>query len=197
MESAMTKINASYRLLLALVAATVGTSVWAQEAAKPAVNSQIRQAEATVQTIDPATREVSLRGPRGSFIVVVSPEVKNLDKVQVGDKVVVSYYEGVAAQMAKGATKATDPAESDFKTPGQSNARPGGGRGTSVTTRVIIEDVDPGTNTVAFKRSDGTVHIIAVKSPKMQQFIRTLKRGDAVDVTYTESVAVDVVPSMG
>jgi hypothetical protein len=193
----MTKTNILNWRLFTLVVAAMATSAWAQEPAKPTVNSQIRQAEATVQTIDPATREVSLRGPKGSFSVVVGPEVKNLDKVQVGDKVVVSYYEGVAAQMAKGATKATDPAESNFKTPGQSDARPGGGRGASVTTRVIIEDVDTETNTVAFKRSDGSVHIIAVKSPKMQQFIRTLKRGDAVDVTYTESVAVNVVPSMG
>ena len=41
------------------------------------------------------------------------------------------------------------------------------------------------------------VHIIAVKAPNMQKFIRTLKRGDAVDVTYTESLAVNIVPSMG
>jgi hypothetical protein len=190
----MTKNILNSRLFTVVVAA-MATSAWAQEPAKPVVNSQMRQAEATVQTIDPATREVTLRGPKGPFSIVVGPEVKNLDKVQVGDKVVVNYYEGVAAQMAKGATKATDPAESTFRTPGQSAARPGGGAGASVTTRVLIEDIDTGTNTVAFKRSDGSVHIIAVKSPKMQQFIRTLKRGDAVDVTYTESVAVNVVPS--
>ena len=185
-----------YCSLSALVIAAMAASTLAQEPAKPVVNSRIRQAEATIQTIDPATREVSLRGPKGPFSVVVGPEVKNFDKVRVGDKVVVSYYEGVAAQMAKGATKATDPAASTFKTPGQSDTRPGGGRGASVTTRVIIEAIDPGTNTVAFKRSDGSVHIIAVESPQMQRFIRTLKPGDAVDVTYTESVAVKVVPSM-
>jgi hypothetical protein len=193
----MTKRTVLNRPLLTLVIAVTATSALAQEPAKPVVNSQMLQAVATVQAIDPATREVSLRGPRGPFSVVVGPEVKNLDKMRVGDKVVVNYYQGVAAQMAKGATKATDPAESTFRTPGQSAARPGGGAGASVTTRVIIEDIDTGTNTVAFKRSDGTVHIIAVKSPQMQQFIRTLKHGDAVDVTYTESVAVNVVPSTG
>jgi hypothetical protein len=193
----MTKTDILNWSLPALLIAALATHVSAQEPGKPVVNNTIRQAEATVQAIDPATREVTLRGPKGPFNVVADPEVKNLDKVQVGDKVVVSYYEGVAAQMAKGATKATDAAESTFSTPAEKGARMGGGVGASMTRRVIIEDVDTGTNTVAFKRSDGSVHIIAVKSPKMQQFIRTLKRGDAVDVTYTESVAVKVVPSMG
>jgi hypothetical protein len=184
-------------VLLALVAAAIVTSVSAQEPAKPVVNNTMQQAEATVLTIDPATREVSLRGPKGPFSVVVDSEVKNFDKLHVGDKVVVSYYQGIAAQMVKGATKAVDPAVSTFETPRQSGARMGGGEGASATTRVIIEDVDTGTNTVAFKRSDGSVHIIAVKSPDMQKFIRTLKRGDAVDVTYTESIAVNVLPSTG
>jgi hypothetical protein len=193
----MSKTNVLYCSLSTLVIAAMAASALTQEPAKPVVNTEIRQAEATVQTIDPATREVSLRGPQGQFTVVVGPEVKNFDKMRVGDKLVVSYYQGVAAQMAKGAAKATDPAASTFTTPGQRDARLGGGVGASVTTRVIIEAIDPGTNTVAFKRSDGSVHIIAVKSPQMRQFIRTLKPGDAVDVTYTESVAVNVVPSMG
>jgi hypothetical protein len=193
----MIKKTIRSRVRLALVAAAMVTGALAQEPGKPVVNNTMQQAQATVLAIDPATREVSLRGPRGPFSVVVSSEVKNLDKVHVGDKVVVSYYAGIAAQMVKGATKAVDPAVSTFQTPSQSGARMGGGEGASATTRVIIEDVDIGTNTVAFKRSDGTVHIIAVKSPNMQQFIRTLKRGDAVDVTYTESVAVNVMPSTG
>ena len=48
--------------------------------------------------------------------------------------------------------------------------------------------------TVAFKRPDGTVHIASVKSADGQKFLRTLKPGDNVDVTYTESVAVNVIP---
>jgi hypothetical protein len=189
--------RAHNQTLLTLVAVALAMGASAQEPGQPVVNSRIRQAEATVQTINPATREVSLTGSDGPFSVVVGPDVKNLGNVRVGDKVVVSYYVGVAAQMAKGATKATDPALSSFDSRTPSNGRPGGLTGDSVTTRVIIEDVDPGTNTVAFKRSDGSVHIIAVKAPNMQKFIRTLKRGDAVDVTYTESLAVNIVPSRG
>jgi translation initiation factor IF-1 len=38
------------------------------------------------------------------------------------------------------------------------------------------------------------VDVIAVRDPKMRKFIRTLKPGDVVEVTYTESLAVDVTP---
>jgi hypothetical protein len=181
-----------------LIVAAMAAHAWAQEPAKPpVVNSQFQQVEATVDAIDPATREVSLRGPNGPVSVVVGDEVKNLDKVHVGDKVVVSYYQGIAAQMAKGDTKAAEPAGSTFAYRAQGHKRPGGGAGASVTTTVTIEAIDTGTNTVAFKRSDGSVHIIAVKSPNMVQFIRTLKPGDSVEVTYTESVAISVVPATG
>jgi hypothetical protein len=77
----MSKTNVLYCSLSTLLIAAMAASALAQEPAKPVVNSQMRQTEATVQTIDPATREVSLRGPKGPFSVVVGPEVKNLDKV--------------------------------------------------------------------------------------------------------------------
>ena len=191
----MTSQPVLHRRLWMLVTAALLTCAWAEEPAKPVVSSQFQKVEATVEAINPTTREVSLRGPRGPLTVAVSPDVKNFDKVHVGDKVVVSYYEGIAAQMAKDGTTVKEPAVSTFAYPAQGGAKPGGGAGASVTTTVTIEDVDKGTNTVAFKRQDGSVHIIEVKSPNMQKFIRTLKRGDSVEVTYTESVAVNVVPA--
>jgi hypothetical protein len=194
----MTKMTVLNLRLSTLIVAAMVTHAWAQEPAKPpVVKSEFQKAEATVEAIDPATREVSLRGPNGPLSFVAGPEVKNFSNLHVGDKVVASYYQGIAVQMAKGDTKATEPAGSAFAYRAQAGTRPGGGVGASVTTTVTIEAIDTGTNTVAFKRSDGSVHIIAVKSPNMVQFIRTLKPGDSVDVTYTESVAIKVVPAGG
>lgn len=170
------------------------TSRAQEPAAKPVVNSHLEKVQATVTAIDPDTRAVKLNGPKGPVQVVVAPDVRNFDKLHVGDKVAVSYYEGIAAQMTKGGTKVTAPAESTFTTPAK-NGKPGGGVGESVTSMVTIEAVDKPTNTVAFKRSDGSVHIIEARAPNMREFIRTLKSGDVVEVTYTESVAVDVTPS--
>jgi hypothetical protein len=177
--------------------AAMATHTWAQEAAKPVVRSELQKVEATIERIDPATREVTLKGAEGPMSFVLGPEAKNFDKLNVGDKVVVSYYQGIAAQMSKNGVKATEPATSTFAYRAEGGKKPGGGVGASATTTVTIEDVNPETNTVAFKTSDGLVHIVAVKSPNMQKFARTLKRGDSVDLTYTESIAINVVPVSG
>jgi hypothetical protein len=164
-------------------------------AQQPAVTSQLSTVQAKVQAVYPDKRSLTLVGADGQpQTIFVGPDVK-LDKVHAGDTIKVSYYQGVAAQIAKGSAKASDPAASDFayKNP---NGAPGGGAGASVTLHVKILGVNPGTNTVAFQAQDGSQHVIAVHSPNMQKFIRTLKAGDVVDVTYTESVAVSVTPAM-
>jgi hypothetical protein len=155
----------------------------------------LQKVEATVEALDVGKRQATLKGPDGSVTLTLGPDVKNLDKVKVGDKVVVSYYQGLAAQISKGATTVKDRAASDFAYRAEPGKPPGGGVGESVTSTVKIEDIDPASNTVAFRRADGTVRIAAAQSPEMQKFVRTLKPGDSVDVTYTESVAVNVVPA--
>src|SRR5215469_3606411 len=186
------------RLLPALsFFAGFATFGWAQEASAPsapAVTTQTQTLEATVQAVYPDKRSLTLLGPSGQpRAIFVGPDVR-LDRLHVGDKVKVRYVQGIAAQMSKGGTKVSDPAASDFtfKNP---NGAPGGGAGSSVTVSVKILGVNPSSNTVAFEDSDGQQHVIAVKSPNMRKFIRTLKAGDHVDVTYTESVAISVTPA--
>jgi len=182
-----------WQLPMLVLIATAGHA-WAEQGGAPAVTSQMSTLQATVQAVYPDKRSLTLVGPSGQpQTIFVGPDVK-LDKLHAGDKVNVNYYQGLAAQIAKGGTKVSDPAAADFayKNP---NGAPGGGAGASVTVTVKILGVDPGTNTVAFQQADGSQHVIAVKSPNMQKFIRTLKAGDNVDVTYTESLAVNVTPA--
>jgi hypothetical protein len=174
---------------------TAYASAQEAEPGKPAVSSQLHKVEATIEAINPASRELSLRGPRGPVTVQVGPQAKNFDKLHVGDKVVVSYYQGIAAQMSKNGEKVSEPVSSTFAYPAGGGKKPGGGVGQSFTVTVAIEDVDPATHTVAFRSPDGLVHVVSARSPDMQKFVRTLKRGDSVDVTYTESLAVNVVPA--
>jgi len=178
--------------VLALVAAATYACAEAQDA--PAVSSKLRTLQATVQAVYPEKRSVTLVGPGGQPQAMFVGSDVRLDRLRAGDKVNVSYYQGVAAQIAKGGAKVSDPAPSEFAYK-NANGTAGGGAGTSVTETVTILGIDPGTNTVAFQESDGSQHVIAVRSPNMQKFIRTLKVGDNVDVTYTESVAVSVLPS--
>src|SRR5262249_16193693 len=144
------------RLLAALgLFAAAATPGWAQQssapaASAPAVTSQTQTIEATVQAVYPDKRSLTLVGPKGQpRSIVVGPDVR-LDRLHVGDKVRVTYLQGLAAQIAKGGKTVRDPAAADFtfKNP---NGAPGGGAGSSVTVSVKILGINPGNNTVAFE----------------------------------------------
>jgi Cu/Ag efflux protein CusF len=163
---------------------------------KPAVRDQLIQRTATVKAIDMPSRLVTLTGQDGDeFSVVVGEEAKNLDQVKVGDKVTLSYYEALAAEVKpKGTgTQGVDTAVSSVSA--AKGEKPAGGAGVSMRTTVTIESVDTKANTVTFKRQDGEVRTVNVESPQGQEFIRGLKQGDEVEVTYTEAFAIEVKPA--
>lgn len=180
--------------LPALAAVLFSSGAMALEPSGPVVSSNLQKVDATIKAIDTPSRTVTLDGPNGLVTVKVGKEAKRFSELKVGDKVTVSYYQGLAAQMKHGdAAKAAAPVGSEFESTNKNS--PGGIGGVSVTTTVIIQAIDLATNTVSFKRADGSVHAVEVKNPKMQKFIKTLKPGDAVEVTYTESLAIDVQPA--
>src|SRR4051812_43975678 len=58
---------------------------------------------AVVETVDPASRELLLRGSGGGqsgplLSMVVSPRVQRLNQIRPGDRVTVQYYQALAAQ---------------------------------------------------------------------------------------------------
>jgi len=187
--------------LVAIAAMATGGMAWADQAAgttasKPFVKESLQQMTATVEKIDLASREVTLKGPSGqSRTIKVGPEARNLDKVKVGDRVTVSYYESFTAQMRRH----DKPNEGFMNAAGAVRAapgeKPGGAAATSTASTVTINSVDTKNNTVTFKRPDGAVATLPVMSPEGRAFIAKLKPGDVVDVMYTEAVAVEVAPA--
>jgi hypothetical protein len=181
------------QLALLAVAALV-TCAWAQQPGG-AYTSNVTRTTATVTAIDTAKRAVTIQGERGPVTIQVGPDVNNFNNLKVGDRVNISYYQGIAAQLVKGGKTVSDPAVSTFRTGTPAGMRPSGQIGASATVTAKIQDVNLPTNTVAFTDSAGTTHIVEVKTPEMQSFIRELKRGDIVQVTFTDSVAVEVLPA--
>ena len=182
-----------WQLAILAVAAMV-SSAWSQQPGG-AYTSTLTRTTATVTAIDAAKREVTIQGEHGPVTIQVGPGVKNFDNLKVGDRVNLSYYQGTAAQLVKGGKKVKDPAVSTFVQGNSPGMSPSGLVGASATVTAKIQDVNLPTNTVAFTGADGTTHIVQVKTPEMQSFIRDLKRGDIVQVTFTDSVAVEVLPA--
>lgn len=165
---------------------------------EPFVAGSLKKASTTIQAISQSDRHLVLLGENGERLLVeAGPAVKNFNDVKAGDRVVVSYYEGVVAEVkpkgegtqgVQGATKqATSP-------PGE---MPAGAVGSAVATTVRVEAVDPSTHTITFKRSDGIPRTMSVTHPDAQRFIGQLKPGDEVQVTYREATAVSIQPARG
>ena len=160
---------------------------------EPATVERTSEVAATVVAIDVPGRLVTLRGPEGKpFTVQTSEEVRNLPQIEVGDRVVVSYYEAIAAEMAKPGQEASASATA---TRAPAGAKPEAKLAQEVTATVKIAALDLATHTVSFTDPDGLAQTIAVQDPKMRGFIERLKVGDEVAVTYTEALAISVEPA--
>jgi hypothetical protein len=148
---------------------------------------------ATVTAIDMKTRMVSLQSPGAvSETVYAGPEVRNLAQLKVGDVVTVSYYEALAAEVTapEKAMKSAEQATAMLRA--EAGKRPGGAVGQVSTTTLEIQSIDASHNAVTFRRPDGKVRTIVIANPDSQRFVAGLKRGDLVQVTYMEAVAVAV-----
>ncbi len=154
------------------------------------------EASATVEKLDLPTRLLTLKRENGEVVTVeVDPAVQNLPQVKVGDRVLVRYKEAIGASI--NATAAGQPVTVDLAI---DHAKPGEvprAQASSTTNiPVTITAVDTKSNHVSFSRAeDGLVRAITVESPQAKEFIKQLKPGDTVVITYTEALAISVEPA--
>jgi hypothetical protein len=178
-----------------LAAAIVTLAACASEPPAPLQKHARIDITATVESIDFGTRLVSLRGTDGrTATIYAAPDVRNLDQVRVGDQVDVSYYEAIGVEMAAAGTAGANVEREVTAVRAAAGDRPAGAIGATLTATVEIESVDTSFNTVTFTRADGLRRVIAVEDPQAQRFIRKLRRGDRVQITYMEAIAVSVWP---
>jgi hypothetical protein len=168
-------------------------------AAQPAPVSveKTQTISATVASIDAAKRLVELRADGESTTIQVPPEVRNFERIKVGDEVVATYYQGLAAEFKKKGESKTvgviDATTGTARLP-EGASRPGAAVANKVTTTVVIEYVDRATHSVTFVGPAGMPRTVEVVDPKAQEFIGTLKKGDEVQLTYVEALAVTLEP---
>ena len=153
---------------------------------------------ATVTAIDMENRLVTIQGPEGNSVVIqVTDQVKNLPQARVGDHVDIKYYSSAYVDIVKtkgdvelgaeaGAAKITAPA-------GQ---KPAGAIGVEVKRKVEVVFVDPYQKFISFRSPDRGLRKISLKeSPDLQHYLQELKKGDIVEVTYTEAMAISLEPA--
>ena len=150
------------------------------------------EVRATVTALDKATRKLTLKGPKGkSTDVVVSDEVRNFDQIKVGDEVVVQYREALSLELrkTKGKMDATERGVAATAAPGE---RPAAFAGREVKAVAEVVAVDPKNNIISLKGPKGNVVDLKVRNP---DHFKVVKKGDQVDATYTEALAISVQPA--
>ncbi len=182
--------------LAGAVVCTLGFATAMGQSPDPVNVERTQTISATVKSIDHENRLVELTADGETTTVQVPDEVRNLDRVKPGDEVVVTYHEALAAAFKpKGESKTVGVVDASVGTARMpEGAQPGAAIGNRVTTTVVIEAVNRDTNEVSFKGPAGMTRTVEVMDPKARQFIGTLNKGDEVELTYTEALAVTVEP---
>jgi len=156
-------------------------------------SSEAVMVRATVESIDPAARTVTLKGPRGkTFTVGVEDAVKNLSGVKVGDEVLATYYEAFAFELKKPGEAVPGRSETEgVAVPGAGASAPGGGS-RQVKVVATIEAIDLQKGTVTLKEPERKSVEVKARDPKN---LKKLKVGDLVEITYTEALAISIQPA--
>lgn len=182
------------RPLLAAALVALAASPTLAQRPDGAVVSRTERATAIVETIDQERRTVLLQREDGSLLTMrIGPEVRNLAQVKAGDRVVVEHTEAVAARMARPGEPPVVAAEADARRP--LGDRPGAATADAVRVRVTVDHVFGNGDTVSFTGPGGAKRTIAVRNPDMQAFVRRLRPGEQVDVTFLDVVAIRVEPA--
>lgn len=167
-----------------LVATLATVSLTAQG---PVYESAAVTRTATIQSIDKATRIVTLKGEKGAEVEVTVPsQMEGFNSLKVGDVVSATYYDAVALSLRK----AGDPAPADpYTSVKRKEGTPGSETRKEQTFTATIDAIDAQAPSVRLKGAQGRVVTLAVRDPGQ---LKTVKVGDTVNVTYYQSLMVKV-----
>ena len=172
-------------------AAQTGTAV-AAKGPGVAGAAQTVKLTATITAIDAATRAVTLKGPQGKEVTLTAGEqVKNFAQLKVGDQVNIEYVEALTLELKKGSTAPVSRTEQAGAAGAKPGERPAGMGGRQVTIVAEVVDLNAQTQVVTLRGPQRTVEL-KVKDPA--QF-KLIAKGDRVEVTYTEAMAIVVEPA--
>lgn len=177
---------------LAVPAAAQTQSVIAGKAPGMAGAAQTTEVSAKITAVNAATREITLKGPKGNEVTVVAgPEVKNFAQLKVGDNVTAQYVESLVLELKKGGGKPVERTEKAGVVTAKPGQKPGAAGGRQITVVGDVVNVDAATKIVTVKGPKRTVEL-NVQDPEQ---LKLISKGDQIQATYTEAAAISVTPA--
>ena len=154
--------------------------------------AQKRTLVATVEAVDAAKREITLKGPKGRVVPLsVAPDVRNLEQVKVGDQLVVTYVEALSLTLKKNGKELRAATSKTDGVRAAEGAKPGG---------AVAEHVKVVADVTAVNRK---THMVTLKGPKQEvdlyvgdpAQLKLIKVGDQIEAEYTQALAIAVEPA--
>lgn len=143
----------------------------------------------TVTELDVPNRLVTVRDASGDLSTFyVDRSNKSFPQADVGDQVRIRYVESFALRLTK---KAAGGMEIKESTAQPQAGKPRGKTAQQVTAVVMIEEVTPDGTFVRFTGPRGR-RAVKVHDAAMRDYVRNLKPGDHVEVTYEEALALSL-----
>ena len=177
---------------LAVPAAAQTQSVIAGKAPGMAGAAQTTEVSAKITAVNAATREVTLKGPRGNEVTVVAgPEVKNFAQLKVGDDVTAQYVESLVLELKKGGGKPVERTEKSGAVAAKPGEKPAAAGGRRITVVGDVVNVDAAAKIVTVRGPKRTVEL-NVQDPEQ---LKLISKGDQIQATYTEAAAISVTPA--
>lgn len=187
------------KIILSLTAATMFCVMALPNAKAQNTNTEVTkqteytketlEATATVKNIDYKSRKITLIDENArSFDIIAGDEVKNLNQIKKGDVVNTKYTEAILYNLNKSGKMADhkETATAESARPGE---MPAANVERKVTTTVIISNIDRKEPSITIKSPTGETQKVKVKHPER---LEGVKVGDAMDVTYSEALAIKV-----
>lgn len=147
---------------------------------------------ATVVSVDPDHRKITVKGPQGNiFTVSANERVRNLSQVKEGDHVAITYQEAAAVKVVKKAEKAE---RDEVVIQAPEGEKPKGARVEQTTLTAEIVGIDKARGTITLRGQDGDVTTVTVRHPER---LAGLRVGDLLWISYSQALAVSVEPAAG
>ena len=193
--------QASIVIAIGVLLGGIGLSAVAQNAAGTvaietspgkATAVQVKEAVATVQSIDVKTRQVTLRDAKGQdFDLVLDPAVRNVDQLKKGDRVLVQYAESLSLKLVKNGKELPNREDTSDGARAPMGGKPGGYVAGQVKVKADVIAVNADQHTVTLRGPKRTVDL-SVKDPAQ---LALIKVGDQIDAVYTQALAISVTPA--
>lgn len=154
------------------------------------IQENVVSTTAEVIAIDQTTRSVALRMADGSEVAFeAGPQVRNLDQVEAGDSVRVSYLESIVYHLRKPGEAAPGVSVEEGTLRALPGEAPAGAVARTVFVTATVRGLDPSAPSVTLEASTGEQRTLKVRNADR---LKGVKVGDLVEFAFTQAVAVEL-----